>query len=427
MRRFIVVAIGLAALGLAAGAYALYTTWGAGRPILVGLLHSRSGTLAAAEQPLIDAELLALDEINAAGGLLGRKVQAVVVDGRSSPQAFAEQARRLIGQERVSVIFGGLTSACRKAIKPVVEESQHLLVYPAMYEGLETSSHIVYAAGPANQLATPAVTWCREALGARTVFLLGTDALSSRGQLALAQDAVKAHGMTPVGEAYVPPDGRDLAGVVAQIRKAAPDVVISTLEGESNGPFYERLQQEGLTPERLAVLSLTVNEEDLRVLPPRAMTGRYSAANYLQSINRPQNRDFVRRYKARYGQDHVTSDEVTSAYNGVRFWAQAVAEAKTDEVAAVLRAIRRQSLDAPEGIIAIDYENLNAWRAFFLGKARPDGQFDIIYSLPKPIPPNPFPRTRTRAEWEALLGEWNSRWGGQWAAPADAPARRSAP
>ncbi|MDR3636896.1 MAG: urea ABC transporter substrate-binding protein [Isosphaeraceae bacterium] len=427
MRSKILLAVGLAALVLAAGAYALYGAGGSRQPIMVGILHSQSGPLAASEKPLIDAEMMAIEEINAAGGLLGRTLKPVVVDGRSSPAGFAEQARRLIDREKVSVIFGGYTSPCRKAMKPVVEEGDHLLVYPTSYEGLEVSPAIVYTGGPANQQITPGVSWCRDVLKAKKFFLVGSDSLYSRASLALVNDDLKALGAKAVGEEYLPPDSKDVAGVVETLQKAAPDVVISTLEGDSNGPFFERLQQAGVTPEKVPVLSFTVSEEELRELPRGAMAGHYGAWNYMESISRHENQEFVRRFKARYGQDRVTCDPVSNAYNGVRFWAQAVTEAETTDVKAVRRVIRRQSLDAPEGVIAIDYENLQAWRAFVLGKIRPDGQFEIVYSLPKPIPPVPFPRTRSRAEWEAFLGELNSRWGGQWSAPAKAPVRGPLP
>lgn len=428
MKRKVLAAIGVLTLLLAAGAYALYAASGSGEPILVGILHSQEGPLAASEKALIEAEVLALEEINADGGLLGRKVKWVVADGRSSPATFAEQARRLIKEDKVAVIFGGYTSPCRKAMKPVVEENLHLLVYPTSYEGLEVSQNIVYAGGPSNQQVTPAVSWCGGVLKAKKFFLVGTDALYSRAALALASDNIKALGATTVGEEYLPPDTRDAAGIVEKIQKAAPDVVFSTIEGDSNGPFYERLQQAGVKPEQMPVVSCTVSEQDLRSLPLRALTGHYAAWNYMQTIHRPENKRFVDGFKARYGQDRVTSDTVSNAYNGVWFWAQAVTEAGTTDVKAVGRTIRRQSLDAPEGIIAIDHDNLNAWRAFVLGKIQPDGQFEIVYALPKPIPPVVFPRTRTRPEWDAFVTNLRGRWGGEWTAPAaNAPARGATP
>lgn len=423
MRKKVLLAVALAGVALAVGAYGLHLGWEVHQPIVVGILHARS----ASEQPLINAELMALAELNEAGGLLGRPVKWVIADSPASAPAYADQARRLIEQEKVSVIFGGDSSASRKAIKPVVEDAGHLLIYPPSYEGLEISPHIVYTGGPANQQVMPAVNWCREALKARNVYLVGSDALYSRVTLALVNDVVKAHAMKAVGEEYISPGSRDAAGVVERIVKAAPDVVISTLEGDANLPFYERLQQLGVTPERLPVVSLTVSEEDLRSLPARVMTGHYGAWNYMQSIDRPVNHEFVRRFKARYGRHQVTSDGVSNAYNAVWFWAQAVTEAKTADVSVVRRTIRRQSLDAPEGVIAIDYQNLNAWRSFVLGKIQADGQFEIVYALPRPIPPVPFPRTRSKAKWAEFVEDLNRRWGGQWTAPVGIPARGTTP
>lgn len=418
------IGIGLVILALAAGGYALFGRAGAQPPIVVGLLHSQTGPLAGSEKPMIDAEVLALEEINAEGGLLGRPVTWVIADGRSSEAAFAQQAQRLITIDKVSAIFGVSASRCRKSVKPVIEENGHLLFYPAAYEGVEESPHIVYTGGPANQQVAPAVSWCLEALKAHTFFLVGTDSVWPRVVNALTGDFVKAHGGRVAAEEYLLPGRSDVSGVIEKIKQAAPDVVINTLEdGEANAAFYTRLRQAGITPERSPVVSFNITEEELRSLPLRDMVGHFSAWNYFQSVDRPENEQFVRRFKARYGQDRVTCDGVSTAYNSVKLWAQAVAEAGTDHVAEVLKAVRRQSLDAPEGVVSVDPDNLNDWRPFFVGKVRADGQFEIVYALSKPIHPIPYPRTRSRAEWDALLSNLSSGWGGQWANPARSVAR----
>ncbi len=417
MRAKLLLGIGVVGLLLAAGGYFLFAGEGLRPPIVVGLLHSQSGSLDASEKVLLEAEMLAIEELNAHGGVLNRPVKAIVADGRSNPGTFADQARRLITQDKVSVIFGCAWSPCRKSVKTVVEENDHLLFYPVTFEGLEQSPNIVYTAGPANQQVTPAMSWCREVLKAKSFFLVGTDSVGSRGLNALALVDINALGAKVAGDEYVLPGATDLGRVVEKIQEADPDVVICSLEGDSNRPFFERLQQAGVKSEDLPVMSFTVGEEELRTLPPRAMTGHYAAWNYMQSIDRPENQEFIRRFQTRYGKDRVVNDGIVCAYNSVRLWAQAVNAARTTEAAAVRKAVGRQSLDAPEGIVSIDSRILQNWRPFYLGKIRADGQFDIVFTLTKSIPPVPFPKTRPKAEWESFLADLNGRWGGQWFNP----------
>jgi urea transport system substrate-binding protein len=418
MRRGAWIGLVLLVLALAAGGYAVFGGGFEKPSIVVGILHSQTGPLAGTEKPIIDAEVLALEEINAEGGLLGRRLTWVIADGRSRPADFAQQAQRLITIDKVSVIFGVSSSACRKRVKPVIEENQHMLFYPTSYEGMEESSRIVYTGGPANQQVGPAVSWCFEKFKARKYFLVGSDSLWGRAVSALASDYIKARGAEVVDEHYILPDSTDVSAVVEKIKQAPPDLVFSAIEGETNAAFYARLRQAGITSERTPVVSMSVNEEDLRALPIKDMIGHFSAWNYVQSSEQPANERFVKRYKARYGQDRVTSDSVASAYNAVRLWAQAVTESETDEIEHVLKSVRRQSLDAPEGLVSVDHSNLNNWRPFFLGKVRGDGQFEIVFQMPKAIQPVLYPRTRSKSEWNTLLGDLSASWGGEWANPS---------
>jgi urea transport system substrate-binding protein len=418
MRRVIWIGLVLLVLALAAGGYAVFGRAFERPPIVVGILHSQTGPLAGTEKPIIDAEVLALEEINAEGGLLGRRLTWVIADGRSRPADFAQQAQRLITIDKVSVIFGVSSSTCRKRVRPVIEENQHLLVYPASYEGMEESSHIVYTGGPANQQVGPAISWCFEKLKARKYFLVGSDSVWGRVVCALASDFIKARGVQVVDEHYFVPDSTDVSAVIDKIKQAAPDIVFSAIEGETNAAFYARLRQAGITSGTTPVVSMSVSEEDLRGLPIKDMIGHYSAWNYVQSSELPANERFVKRYKARFGQDRVTSDSVASAYNAVRLWAQAVSEGESEAIPLVLKSIRRQSLEAPEGLVSVDYSNLNNWRPFFLGKVRGDGQFEIVFQMPKAIQPVLYPRTRSKSEWDSLLGDLSASWGGEWANPS---------
>lgn len=387
-------------------------------PIRVGLLHSRTGPMAVSENSMVDAEILALEEINANGGLLGRRVDWTVTDGRSDWPTFAREAERLIEQEQVSVIFGCGASASRKSVKPVVERHDHLLIYPNAYEGLEQSPNIVYAGSSPNQHIMPAVKWTFDHLKARRYFVAGTDYIWSRGVSATVTDTIKALGAQVVGEEYLLMSDTRADRLIASIKKTKPDVIVSTVWGNVNAAFYQGLAAANLGPDRIPVVTFGIAEEELRAFPVPLMVGDYAVWCYFQSINRTENQDFVRKFQKKYGGDRVVSDGIATAYNSVRLWAQAVIEGKTDEVATVRRLIGHQSYNAPEGIVTIDAETHHAWRPVHIGKIRPDGQFDIEWSSAKPVRPLPFPESRTRHQWETFVDTLFQGWGRRWANPA---------
>jgi urea transport system substrate-binding protein len=405
-----------------AGWYAVGWFGGERMPIVVGLLQSQTGPMAISEKSMVDAEELALEEVNARGGLLGRRVERVVADGKSDWPTYAREAERLISDAHVSVIFGCWTSASRKNVKPVVERHDHLLVYPMAYEGLEQSPNIIYTGAAPNQQITPTVKWAYDYLKARRFFLAGSDYVWPHSVNAIIADQLKAIGAELAGERYITFGSSDVKEVIEAIRQAKPDVILSSVVGDTNLAFYPALRQAGLTPEKTPVISFSIAEDELRKMSPQDVVGDYSAWNYFQSIDRAENREFVRKFQAKYGADRVTSDVMAAAYNSVLLWAQAVQEAGTDDVGTVRKFIRRQSLDAPEGIVSVDPETQHTWRPFYVAKMRGDGQFDIVWSMEKPIRPVPYPITRTRSEWEAFLNDLFARWGGNWANPGKASA-----
>jgi urea transport system substrate-binding protein len=387
-------------------------------PIRVGILHSKSGPMATIEKAMIDAEVLALEEIKANGGLLGRPVEWVIADGRSDLPTFAIEARRLIETEHVSVIFGCMASASRKTVKPIVEKYHHLLFYPNAYEGLEQSPNIVYTGAAPNQHIIPAVKWTYDHLNARKYFLAGSDHIWSRGVNAIVTDCLTELGAEVVGEQYLLMESGDVDPLIARIKEAKPDVILSTVTGDTNLAFYPKLVAAGLGPERLPVVAFGVAEVDLFKLPVRDMVGDYASWNYFQSIDRPENREFVRKFQAKYGANAVVSDAVDMAYNSVKLWAQAVEEGQTDDVATVRTLIAHQSLSAAEGIISVDPETRHTWRPVFIGQIQPNGQFKIVWTSDKPVRPVPFPGSRTREEWETFLDALFRRWNDNWANPA---------
>ncbi len=372
-------------------------------PIRIGVLHSLSGTMAASERPLVDAVRLAVEEINAAGGLLGRPVEMVVADGRSDDGVFAAEAERLIVAERVSVLFACWTSACRKAVKPVVEKHRHLMFYPLQYEGLEQSPVLYYTGSTPNQQIIPGTRWALDALGKR-VYLLGSDYLFPRAANLIIRDLVKTDGGTVLAERYRALGDADFSAAVAEIRAMKPDVVLNTINGDSNAHFFRALHAAGLGA--VPVVSFSLAEDGLKAIGRDAFhPNHYAVWSYFQSIPGEANRHFVAAFQQRYGSDRVTSDPVEATYVGVRLWAQAVTDAGTADPEQVNRAMLQQSLAAPSGIAAVDRGTRHLWKPVRIGKARADGQFELVWHSGDALRPDPFPDYRSRFEWQRLLTE----------------------
>jgi urea transport system substrate-binding protein len=374
--------------------------------------------MAISERPLVDAYLLAIEEINRSGGLLGRRVQPVIADGCSDWPTFAREAERLIRKERVCTVFGCWTSASRKTVKPIIEQDDHLLVYPVQYEGLEQSPNIVYTGAAPNQQIIPAVKWSFDHLG-RRFFLVGSDYVFPRTANAIIRDQVSALNGRIVGEEYLLLGTNDVSQVVRRIRETRPEVILNTINGSTNIAFFRSLRAAGITPDRIPTVSFSIAEGELQTLVPRDMIGDYSAWNYFESADTGANHAFVSAFKARYGRQRVTSDPIEAAYFSTRLWAQAVVEAGSDDVRAIRNALRHQSLNAPEGIVSIDPETQHTWKTVRIGKIRADGQFEIVWDSQKPVRPVPFPVSRYRPEWELFLSRLYQGWGGKWARTQD--------
>jgi len=386
----------------------------AGEPIKVGILHSLTGTMAISEASVVDATLLAIEEINARGGLLGRNIEPVLVDGRSDWPTFAKEAERLITEEKVSVVFGCWTSASRKTVKPVFEKYDHLLFYPVQYEGIEQSPNIVYTGAAPNQQIIPAVKWCFDNLGKR-FFLVGSDYVFPRTANAIIKDQVAALRGEILGEEYIILGSKEVKQVVGRIIEAEPDVILNTINGDSNVAFFKELRAAGISPDKIPTMSFSIAEDELRILSAENMIGDYAAWNYFQSIQTEENSRFVIAFKRRYGPLRVTDDPMEAAYLGVRLWAQAVLDAGTDDVNTVRKAVKKQSLCAPEGIVCIEAENQHTWKTVRIGKIMRDGQFNIVWSSEIPIRPVPYPVYRSKKEWETFLEDLYNGWGQSWA------------
>jgi urea transport system substrate-binding protein len=388
-----------------------------GPPIVVGVLHSLTGSMEESESPVVDATLLAIEELNRSGGLLGRPIKPIVRDGRSDPQVFAEEARRLIVDEKVCTVFGCWTSASRKTVLPIFERHDHLLVYPVQYEGLEQSPQVIYLGAAPNQQIIPAVRWFFAFQNKRRFFLVGSDYVFPRTANAIIRDVLSELGGEVVGEEYLPLGSYDVAPIVERIVAARPDAILNTINGDSNVPFFRRLRAAGVTPEKLPTLSFSIGEQELRRFGGE-MAGDYAAWNYFQSLDSPANTEFVERFRAKYGPLRVISDPMEAAYVGVKLWAQAVRQAGSDNVKQIRGAFDNQKLLAPEGQVTIDPQTHHAYKTPRVGQVDAQGQFDVVWTEIKPERPVPFPPSRTRQAWEEFLQELYTGWGGQWAAPA---------
>jgi urea transport system substrate-binding protein len=388
-----------------------------GPPVKVGVLHSRTGTMAISEKPVIDAALLAVEEVNAAGGVLGRPVEAVVADGQSDEAEFARQAERLITDDGVRTVFGCWTSASRKAVVPVVERHDHLLVYPVQYEGMEQSPNVVYLGPVPNQQILPALRWLVGFEGKRRWFLVGSDYVFPAAANAVVRDEAKARGCEVVGEEYLLLGSSDVDGVVKRIAAARPDLIVNTINGDTNVAFFRALRRAGIVSKTVPTLSFSISEEELGALGPRDIAGEYVAGSYFQSIDSPANREFLHRFGQRYGEGRVVSAPMQAAYTGVHLWAEAVRAAGQDDPRAVREALRGQSYDAPQGPIRIDPATLHAVQFARVGRVDEAGRVEEVYASPQPIEPAPFPSSRGRGEWANFLDGLHKRWGGRWSNP----------
>jgi len=382
--------------------------------IPVGVLHSLTGPFAEYEKTAVDATLLAIDEINAHGGVLGYSISPIIVDGQSDALIFAQKAEELITKNRVAVIFGCWSSTDRKAVKPIVEKYNNLLFYPVQHEGLEDSMNIAYTSTIPNQQAIPATTWCLQNLG-KKIFLIGSDELFPKATNEIIKDTVAISDGTIVGEIYInKKNSNTIPEVIQSIITAKPDVIINTLIGPINFTFYKELREAGVTSEKIPTMSLCIDEPELQKYGASYMTGDYSSWSHFQSIDRIENKLFVEKIKQRYGKDYVVSDAMEAAYFGVYLWAQAVKKAQSYQPKEVIPALKNQAFDAPEGIIYIDDRSLHSWSHASVGKIRSDKQFTIVWSSDKAIPPRSYPFFKSQTEWNRLLDTWYKEWGNKW-------------
>jgi urea transport system substrate-binding protein len=377
----------------------------AAETIKVGVLHSLSGTMAISETALKDVALMTIEEINASGGVLGKKLEPVVVDPASNWPLFAEKARQLLTQDKVAVVFGCWTSVSRKSVLPVFKELNGVLFYPVQYEGEELERNVFYTGAAPNQQAIPAVEYLmsKEGGGAKRFFLLGTDYVYPRTTNKILRAFLKSKGVADadIEEVYTPFGHSDYQTIVANVKKFAAGgktAVISTINGDSNVPFYKELGNAGLKATEVPVVAFSVGEEELRGIDTKPLVGHLAAWNYFMSLKNKENEAFIAKYRA-YAKKKglpnadkvVTNDPMEATYVGIHMWKQAVEKAGTTNPDKVIDAVGAQTFRAPDGfVLTMDKTNHHLHKPVYIGEIRSDGQFSVVWKTKEPIRAQPW-------------------------------------
>ena len=359
----------------------------AAETIKVGVLHSLSGTMAISETTLKDTVLMMVEEQNKKGGLLGKQLEAIVVDPASNWPLFAEKARELISQEKVDVIFGSWTSVSRKSVLPVIEELNGLMFYPVQYEGEESSKNIFYTGAAPNQQAIPAVNYLMDELEVKRWVLAGTDYVYPRTTNKILLAYLKSKGVADADIMinYTPFGHSDWQSIVSEIKnfgaQGKKTAVVSTINGDANVPFYKELGNQGVSSEDIPVIAFSVGEEELAGIDTKPLVGHLAAWNYFQSVESDENDAFIKKWKAFIGDDkRVTNDPMEATYIGFNMWVQAVTDAGTTDVDAVEQAMLGQTTPNLTGGIAVMNNNHHLSKPVLIGEIQADGQFEVVWS-----------------------------------------------
>jgi urea transport system substrate-binding protein len=362
------------------------------KEVTVGQLHSATGTMAISETGSIQAERLAIDQINESGGILGRQIKIIQEDGASDWPTFAEKAKKLLVSDKVATVFGCWTSASRKAVLPVFEKENGLLYYPTFYEGLEQSKNVFYTGQEATQQIIAGLDWVAKEKSAKTFFLIGSDYIWPRTSNKIARKHIEnVLKGSVVDEQYYPLGHTQFGSLINKIKMTKPDVVYAIVVGGSNVSFYKQLKAAGVTAENQTLLTISVTEDELLGIGGENMVGYYAAMKYFQSLDNPNNKEFVKAFKAKYGEKSVIGDVTQAGYLGPWLWKAAVEKAGSFEVDKVVAASPGIELKtAPEGYVKV-HENHHLWSKLRIGKAQLDGQFQVLYES-ELIEPNPFPK-----------------------------------
>ena len=363
--------------------------------VTVGQLHSATGTMAISETGSIQAEQLAIDQINAMGGILGRKIKVIKEDGASDWPTFAEKSKKLLVNDKVAAVFGCWTSASRKAVLPVFEKENGLLYYPTFYEGLEQSKNVIYTGQEATQQILYSLDWAQKEKKAKTFFLIGSDYIWPRTSMKIARKHIENFQKGKVvGEEYYPLGSTNFGSLMNKIKAQKPDCIFCAVVGGSNVAFYKALKAAGITGDKQLLVTLSVTEDEMTGVGGENFAGFYSSMKYFQSLDNENNKKFVAAFKAKYGKDAVIGDVTQAAYLGPWLWKAAVEMAGSFDVDKVVAASRTGKIElktAPEGYVRLD-PNHHLWSKSRIAMGLPDGTFKVVSESPELIKPDPFPK-----------------------------------
>jgi urea transport system substrate-binding protein len=399
MNRSIIAALALAtctAWGSSSNAGEVNTTGLAvtDKTVTVGILHSVTGTMAISETGSVQAEKLAIEQINAQGGVLGRKIEFIQEDGASDWPTFAEKSKKLLVNDKVAAVFGCWTSASRKAVLPVFEQYNGMLYYPTFYEGLEQSPNVIYTGQEATQQIIAGIDWVVKEKGAKTFYLLGSDYIWPRTSNKIARKHIEKLGLQVVGEEYYPLGHTQFNSLINKIKLKKPDVIYAIVVGGSNVAFYKQMKAAGidLASDKWTLLTISVTEDEIRGIGGENIVGAYAAMKYFQSLPNPNNQAFVKAFKKMWGDDIVIGDVTQAAYLGPWLWKAAVEKAGSFDIDKVRAASPGIELNtAPEGYVRI-HPNHHLWSKTRIGIAQTDGQYKVVYETADLMEPDPFPK-----------------------------------
>jgi urea transport system substrate-binding protein len=362
--------------------------------VTVGQLHSATGTMAISETGSIQAERLAIEQINAAGGILGRQIKIIQEDGASDWPTFAEKSKKLLENDHAAAVFGCWTSASRKAVLPIFERDNGLLYYPTFYEGLEQSKNVFYTGQEATQQILWGLNWANQTKKAKSYFLIGSDYIWPRTSNKIARKHIEQHlqGCKVVGEEYYPLGTTNFNSLINKIKIAKPDCIYAIIVGGSNVAFYKQLKAAGITADKQFLLTISVTEDEVLGIGGENVAGFYSAMKYFESLDNDNNKKFVAAFKAKYGPKSVIGDVTQAAYLGPWLWKAACEKAGSFDVDKVVAASPGIELKtAPEGYVKI-HANHHLWSRTRIGQWQTDGQVKVVAESPDLIEPNPFPK-----------------------------------
>ena len=369
--------------------------------VTVGLLHSLTGSMAISEGSVRDAEVLAIDEINESGGVLGKQIKYIEEDGASEPSTFATKAEKLLGEDEVATVFGCWTSSSRKAVKQIFEDYDSLLWYPVQYEGMESSKNIVYMGAAPNQQIVPAIEYLLDQ-GYKKFFLIGSDYVFPRTANMIINAQIDAvDGAEVVGEEYAAMDQTEFSSIISKIEQAQPDVIINTLNGTGNVSFFKQMADRNITSDDIMSMSFSIAEEEVATIGADTLKGNLVSWNYYQTTDTEKNKEFVKAYKEKFGEDRVTSDPAEAAYDAVYMWKAACEKAGSFDTDDVREALGGLSIEAPEGTITVNAENQHLSKTVRIGQVSEDGLIYEVSSTEKPVDPDPYLKTY---DWAVKAG-----------------------